>query len=156
MSLRILTSSETTPMRDKEVVQDYRFLPEPNLPPLRLLKSCEACTSHSPPPDLKQPVCIGCIQRRHNADLVQLPNHLRRDLVFKHRLSFEQSEHLVDELQLRSLYFSTSELILSQLPVIEQKVSEIHNTPIEDLNFLVYREVAFWCCGLLYSRKRYF
>jgi aspartyl-tRNA(Asn)/glutamyl-tRNA(Gln) amidotransferase subunit B len=26
----------TIPMRDKEVVQDYRFMPEPNLPPLHL------------------------------------------------------------------------------------------------------------------------
>ncbi|XP_072942494.1 glutamyl-tRNA(Gln) amidotransferase subunit B, mitochondrial isoform X2 [Epargyreus clarus] len=30
----------TVPMRDKEVVQDYRYMPEPNLPPLRVnLKS---------------------------------------------------------------------------------------------------------------------
>ncbi|CAH1389361.1 unnamed protein product [Nezara viridula] len=27
---------ETVPMRDKEMKQDYRFMPEPNLPPLRL------------------------------------------------------------------------------------------------------------------------
>ena len=26
--------STTMPMRDKEVKQDYRFMPEPNLPPL--------------------------------------------------------------------------------------------------------------------------
>ncbi|XP_077518610.1 glutamyl-tRNA(Gln) amidotransferase subunit B, mitochondrial [Amblyomma americanum] len=30
----------TIPMRDKEVVQDYRFMPEPNLPPL-VVSSCE-------------------------------------------------------------------------------------------------------------------
>ena len=29
-------SKTTVPMRDKEVKQDYRFMPEPNLPPLRL------------------------------------------------------------------------------------------------------------------------
>jgi aspartyl-tRNA(Asn)/glutamyl-tRNA(Gln) amidotransferase subunit B len=28
--------SETVPMRDKEIKQDYRFMPEPNLPPLCL------------------------------------------------------------------------------------------------------------------------
>ncbi|KAF0299679.1 Glutamyl-tRNA(Gln) amidotransferase subunit B, mitochondrial [Amphibalanus amphitrite] len=33
-------TAQTVAMRDKEVVQDYRFLPEPNLPPLRL--SCSA------------------------------------------------------------------------------------------------------------------
>jgi len=26
----------TAPMRDKESKQDYRFMPEPNLPPLKL------------------------------------------------------------------------------------------------------------------------
>ena len=28
-------SNLTLPMRDKEIVTDYRFFPEPNLPPLR-------------------------------------------------------------------------------------------------------------------------
>ena len=28
-------SNRTLPMRDKEIVTDYRFFPEPNLPPLR-------------------------------------------------------------------------------------------------------------------------
>ena len=27
---------QTVPMRDKEIEQDYRFMPEPNLPPLHL------------------------------------------------------------------------------------------------------------------------
>ena len=31
-------AKQTVPMRDKEVKQDYRFMPEPNLPPLRLKK----------------------------------------------------------------------------------------------------------------------
>lgn len=30
------TTKSTIAMRDKEVVQDYRFMPEPNLPPLHL------------------------------------------------------------------------------------------------------------------------
>ena len=29
-------AKQTVPMRDKEVKQDYRFMPEPNLPPLHL------------------------------------------------------------------------------------------------------------------------
>lgn len=29
-------NGKTIPMRDKEVLQDYRFMPEPNLPPLHL------------------------------------------------------------------------------------------------------------------------
>lgn len=33
------SSKTTVAMRDKEVLQDYRFMPEPNLPPLRLSQS---------------------------------------------------------------------------------------------------------------------
>ncbi len=34
-------SRRTYPMRDKEIVQDYRFMPEPNLPPVLLRNSAE-------------------------------------------------------------------------------------------------------------------
>ncbi|XP_055327994.1 glutamyl-tRNA(Gln) amidotransferase subunit B, mitochondrial-like isoform X2 [Paramacrobiotus metropolitanus] len=34
-----LSTSTTFPMRDKEILQDYRYMPEPNLPPLRLFDS---------------------------------------------------------------------------------------------------------------------
>ena len=138
-------------MRDKEVFQDYRFLPEPNLPPLRLIESCGACSSQSLPHKPQQAVCIGCVQRQHYADLVQLPNHLRRNLVFKHGLPLERASHLVDEPQLRSLYLLTSEVILSRLPRIEKEVLEVRQISIENLKAFVYREVAFWCSGLLYS-----
>lgn len=37
---------ETVQMRDKEVAQDYRFMPEPNLPPLRL--ATDDTAMHSP------------------------------------------------------------------------------------------------------------
>ncbi|GAV04287.1 hypothetical protein RvY_14590 [Ramazzottius varieornatus] len=34
-----LKTGRTYPMRDKEILQDYRYMPEPNLPPLRLFNS---------------------------------------------------------------------------------------------------------------------
>ncbi len=34
---------KTIPMRDKELLQDYRYMPEPNLPPLRLDDSSDPC-----------------------------------------------------------------------------------------------------------------
>ena len=38
----------TLAMRDKEAKQDYRFMPEPNLPPLRLRDSSTTSPSTSP------------------------------------------------------------------------------------------------------------
>ncbi|VUZ57199.1 unnamed protein product, partial [Hymenolepis diminuta] len=76
-----LLSNKTTQMRDKEVVQDYRFLPEPNLPPLRLLESCKKC-SQTEYSQLKT-ICIGCIKEQHKADLANLPIELRKELVFQ-------------------------------------------------------------------------
>ena len=35
----------TRPMRDKETALDYRFMPEPNLPPLRLRRSRSAAAT---------------------------------------------------------------------------------------------------------------
>ncbi|KHJ48263.1 PET112 family, region [Trichuris suis] len=46
-------SGETVSMRDKEVRQDYRYLPEPNLPPLRLYDE-----SNPPPANLPPDQCI--------------------------------------------------------------------------------------------------
>ncbi|CAH8493759.1 unnamed protein product [Schistosoma turkestanicum] len=37
----------TLRMRDKELTQDYRYIPEPNLPSIKLLSTCSLCSSHS-------------------------------------------------------------------------------------------------------------
>ncbi|RWS08193.1 glutamyl-tRNA(Gln) amidotransferase subunit B-like protein, partial [Dinothrombium tinctorium] len=41
-------SQETVPMRDKEVVQDYRFMPEPNLPPVIIKKTVDKESETNP------------------------------------------------------------------------------------------------------------
>uniref|UniRef100_A0A5S6QLX1 Glutamyl-tRNA(Gln) amidotransferase subunit B, mitochondrial n=1 Tax=Trichuris muris TaxID=70415 RepID=A0A5S6QLX1_TRIMR len=46
-------TGETVPMRDKEVRQDYRYLPEPNLPPLRLYDE-----RNPPPGNMASDQCI--------------------------------------------------------------------------------------------------
>lgn len=145
-----LLSSKTIPMRDKEVVQDYRYLPEPNLPPLRILESCEACSSMAAP-STSGTVCVGCIRLQHEASFAQLPNQLRRNLVFQHGLPPERAASLIEEPQLCSLYFSTSALILSQLPSLEEQVLAVQGVSRDELEGLVHREIAFWCSGLLYS-----
>ncbi|KAL5110715.1 Glutamyl-tRNA Gln amidotransferase subunit B mitochondrial [Taenia crassiceps] len=143
-------SNKTIQVRDKEVVQDYRFLPEPNLPPLRILESCEACSSMKTP-SLPRKICIGCIRLQHEADIIRLPNQLRQNLVFQHGLPLERASPLVEKPQLRSLYLSTSALILSQLSSFEEQIVAVQGVSGNELEKIVYRETAFWCSGLLYS-----
>ena len=38
----------TRPLRDKETALDFRFMPEPNLPPLRLRRSRSAAAATTP------------------------------------------------------------------------------------------------------------
>lgn len=136
-------------MRDKEVVQDYRFLPEPNLPPLRLLESCKKC-SQTEYSQLKT-ICIGCIREQHKVDLANLPIELRKELVFQHNLPLERAGCLIDHPPLLSLYILTSKLAIDQTDSIKSEILAVQNIKKEDYPFLVYRETSYWCTGLLYS-----
>ncbi|OXB71525.1 UNVERIFIED_CONTAM: hypothetical protein H355_016508 [Colinus virginianus] len=79
----------TVPMRDKEGKQDYRFMPEPNLPPLILYdaKSLPANVSH------QQVVNIDWIHER----LPDLPSVKRAKLVELYGILPEHSFTLVNE-----------------------------------------------------------
>lgn len=80
------TTKTTIPMRDKEVVQDYRFMPEPNLPPLHVnLEQAESDVL----------INVRAIQK----NLPVLPQQLRERLVQK-QLSQETSIILVNETEL--------------------------------------------------------
>ncbi|CAH0401233.1 unnamed protein product [Chilo suppressalis] len=75
----------TIAMRDKEVVQDYRFMPEPNLPPLRVnLKTKE---------DSRDVISVPLIQER----IPELPAETRRNLIEKSQLRPETAVQLVNE-----------------------------------------------------------
>lgn len=78
------TTKTTIPMRDKEVVQDYRFMPEPNLPPLHLNMTQDVSASL---------VNVHCISK----SLPVLPQQLRDDLMSKKHLSQEAAIILVNE-----------------------------------------------------------
>lgn len=66
---------KTVAMRDKEVLQDYRFMPEPNLPPLRLnMKNSN---------DDSERVCVEELQNQ----LPELPQQTREFLMEKHQLN---------------------------------------------------------------------
>uniref|UniRef100_A0A8C3SJ65 Glutamyl-tRNA(Gln) amidotransferase subunit B, mitochondrial n=1 Tax=Chelydra serpentina TaxID=8475 RepID=A0A8C3SJ65_CHESE len=79
----------TIPMRDKEGKQDYRFMPEPNLPPLILYdtKSLPANTNH------QQVVNIDWIRER----LPDLPSVRRVKLVEQYGILPEHSFTLLNE-----------------------------------------------------------
>ncbi|XP_030369433.1 glutamyl-tRNA(Gln) amidotransferase subunit B, mitochondrial [Scaptodrosophila lebanonensis] len=76
----------TVAMRDKEVLQDYRFMPEPNLPPLHVnLKPGSQSTE-----DL---ISVAALSE----EIPELPEHTRQRLVEHYKLNSETAIILVNE-----------------------------------------------------------
>lgn len=79
--------SLTIPMRDKEKVHDYRFMPEPNLPPLHVYN------------DLTMPSCLNSTQIVNidelRRQLPPLPSQIRAQLQENHGLSLEQADTIM-------------------------------------------------------------
>ncbi|CAG4947232.1 unnamed protein product [Colias eurytheme] len=75
----------TVPMRDKEVVQDYRYMPEPNLPPLRL----NLTSRH----DTQDVISVPLIRDR----IPELPEETRTNLINDFELRPEIAIQLVNE-----------------------------------------------------------
>ncbi|KAI7811188.1 glutamyl-tRNA(Gln) amidotransferase subunit B, mitochondrial [Triplophysa rosa] len=92
-------SGNTIPMRDKEGLQDYRFMPEPNLPPLYVYES-DACV----PADV-DPAQVVVIDRIR-AQVPELPPARRVRLVETYGILLEHSFTLVNEDGLMD-YFET-------------------------------------------------
>merc|ERR1719500_717793 len=90
----------TVAMRDKEAKQDYRFMPEPNLPPLRL------CDSDVAPPTSPYMVDIAPLRMA----LPQLPSETRKRLESEEGLSPAIANRLVASPQLLSFYFKCTEV----------------------------------------------
>uniref|UniRef100_A0A1A8PKR0 Glutamyl-tRNA(Gln) amidotransferase subunit B, mitochondrial n=1 Tax=Nothobranchius rachovii TaxID=451742 RepID=A0A1A8PKR0_9TELE len=83
-------SGETIPMRDKEGLQDYRFMPEPNLPPLIVF---EDNATLPPGVDSSQAVVVQKIKE----GLPELPSVKREHLVQAYGILPEHSFTLVNE-----------------------------------------------------------
>uniref|UniRef100_A0A1A8K0C3 Glutamyl-tRNA(Gln) amidotransferase subunit B, mitochondrial n=1 Tax=Nothobranchius kuhntae TaxID=321403 RepID=A0A1A8K0C3_NOTKU len=83
-------SGETIPMRDKEGLQDYRFMPEPNLPPLIVF---EDNATLPPGVDSSQAVVVQKIKE----GLPELPSVKRERLVQAYGILPEHSFTLVNE-----------------------------------------------------------
>ncbi|XP_069600165.1 glutamyl-tRNA(Gln) amidotransferase subunit B, mitochondrial [Ranitomeya imitator] len=88
----------TIPMRDKEGKQDYRFMPEPNLPPLILYDAKSLPTNVS----ADQVINIDLIREK----LPELPSVTRERLVEQYGILLEHSYTLVNEDGLQE-YFET-------------------------------------------------
>ncbi|KAK6494117.1 glutamyl-tRNA(Gln) amidotransferase subunit B [Huso huso] len=93
-------SGRTTPMRDKEGLQDYRFMPEPNLPPL-IVYDNKTVPAHADP---QQVVNIDQIRER----LPELPNVRRSRLVEQYGILPEHSFTLVNEDGLMEYFVSVA------------------------------------------------
>jgi len=74
-------------MRDKERLHDYRFMPEPNLPPLKLY------TTETVPVDVLSQQIVNVDELR--AQLPELPSAQRARLQQTYGLSLEHSTVLV-------------------------------------------------------------
>uniref|UniRef100_A0AAG5CMU9 Glutamyl-tRNA(Gln) amidotransferase subunit B, mitochondrial n=1 Tax=Anopheles atroparvus TaxID=41427 RepID=A0AAG5CMU9_ANOAO len=90
----------TVAMRDKEVVQDYRFLPEPNLPPLHLQMQEETKE------DLEvELINVPKIQR----SLPELPEETRQRIIQQHQLTPAIAITLVNDITLHDFFRSIVE-----------------------------------------------
>ncbi|XP_032989819.1 glutamyl-tRNA(Gln) amidotransferase subunit B, mitochondrial [Rhinolophus ferrumequinum] len=86
----------TVPMRDKEGKQDYRFIPEPNLPPLLLYDSASLPAGTDP----QQVINIDRIRER----LPELPSVTRDKLIQQYGMLPEHSLTLLNEVGLLEFF----------------------------------------------------
>ncbi|KAK9499263.1 hypothetical protein O3M35_002332 [Rhynocoris fuscipes] len=115
-------SSRTLPMRDKEVKQDYRFMPEPNLPPLRINIGKENIKG-----------LINVEEIREN--LPELPEITREKLKEKYNLPMDLIINLVNEEKLLKLFLD----ILSDKSLRKPKI--VGNILCIELLTLVNKEL---------------
>lgn len=86
----------TENMRDKEVKQDYRFMPEPNLPPLRLYDSDEVRLDRS---------CKGSLNiAKIRQTMLELPAETRQRLVAQYHITIENAILLVSDVSLLKFF----------------------------------------------------
>ncbi|XP_011181039.1 glutamyl-tRNA(Gln) amidotransferase subunit B, mitochondrial [Zeugodacus cucurbitae] len=129
------TTRSTVPMRDKEVLQDYRFMPEPNLPPLRLNMSATDSTDNDV-------ISVASISR----DIPELPEDTRSNLIQNYQLSQDVAVILVNETRLLEYFLS----IMKHVPGIPAKL--ITNFLINDLlTFCNKANVDVEDCQLSYT-----
>ncbi|XP_021915333.1 glutamyl-tRNA(Gln) amidotransferase subunit B, mitochondrial isoform X3 [Zootermopsis nevadensis] len=127
-------SRQTVPMRDKEEKQDYRYMPEPNLPPLRVLLNGQ----HAIPDIKKDCVNVDCLRRK----LPELPRETREKLINQYGISAESAVILVNENNLLKHFYgimgekksrdpklSTNILIMELLTILNKNKLSLETSP---------------------------
>ncbi|XP_050069501.1 glutamyl-tRNA(Gln) amidotransferase subunit B, mitochondrial [Anopheles maculipalpis] len=93
----------TIAMRDKEVVQDYRFMPEPNLPPLHLkLQEAERADGEGQESDVIDVPKLG-------QTIPELPEQTRQRIIEMHQLTNTIAITLVNDIPLYEHFRSIAE-----------------------------------------------
>uniref|UniRef100_A0A182YM49 Glutamyl-tRNA(Gln) amidotransferase subunit B, mitochondrial n=1 Tax=Anopheles stephensi TaxID=30069 RepID=A0A182YM49_ANOST len=96
-------AKSTIAMRDKEVVQDYRFMPEPNLPPLHLkLHEAESGADGEPEADVIDVPRLG-------QTIPELPEQTRQRIIEMHQLTSTIAITLVNDITLYEHFRSITE-----------------------------------------------
>ncbi|CAL8078917.1 unnamed protein product [Orchesella dallaii] len=98
----------TLSMRDKEVQQDYRFMPEPNLPPLELLDD---------PTDARDSLTDQVNVAKIKENIIELPETTRQNLMKDFNLRIETSHIMVATPGLVSFFLAVMKHIPSSYGV---------------------------------------
>ncbi|XP_050738169.1 glutamyl-tRNA(Gln) amidotransferase subunit B, mitochondrial-like [Eriocheir sinensis] len=135
-SFDILTK-ETVSMRDKEVFQDYRFMPEPNLPPLHLYDSSDPCCDRRGSLDVNE----------FRSSMPELPEAMRQRLMQEYDLKLETAIIYVNEEDLLAYFLAVmsnrkrnpqvvSNLLLTNLlGALNTTNTHITNSPLSTSSF---------------------
>ncbi|XP_039759199.1 glutamyl-tRNA(Gln) amidotransferase subunit B, mitochondrial [Pararge aegeria] len=149
------TAKVTIPMRDKEVVQDYRYMPEPNLPPLRV----NLITKE----DTQDVISVPLVKEK----IPELPEESRTKLIKQFELKSEAAIQLVNEPVLLEFFLkiilNTSRnptkvanfLLNDLLTILNKRKINVENCPVSDeqladlIDFLLQNKINLDVCKLV-------